>query len=255
MQIIIKADDTKNALSNFHRTKIPYGGLIFPTAEHAFQAQRTDDQNERIRIRMAQSAGDARKIGESFKQRIGWVDMRVSIMHELLTIKFSDRRLAKILVDTGDAELIYANEWNDQFWGVYGYRGENWLGRVLMTIRDELRVKITNGFIITEEEGKIPAPTQKEIEEAAKSQEETEKAHYIKSFAMHVLLLQHRQSVLIDIRDKCKGAGSAIERRMIERRISSINNQISRAGRVWVALMTGRLKPWVKEEPKEKSDK
>lgn len=238
------AGDVRNPLSSFYRCKIQYGELLYPSLEHAFQAQRTEDMAERIRIRMTRSPADARRIGESLKPRIGWDSMKVSIMSELVSIKYSNRELATTLLSTGDSEISYTNEWNDRFWGSIGGNGENWLGRITMAVRDEVRVRHTNEHIQTLDDGRIPASTQKEIEAAANSKEEGQKAQYLISFAMHVLILQSKLSTIIEIKDGCKGSGSAVERRMLERRIAGLNHAISKAGRIWVALMTGRLKPW-----------
>jgi len=246
------AGDARNPLSSHYHCKIQYGELTYPSLEHAFQAQRVEDQAERVRIRMAKSPGDARRVGESLKPRIGWDKMKLSIMSELLAIKFSDRELASKLIATGDDEIVYTNEWNDRFWGSIGGNGENWLGRLTMAARDEARVRATNEHITIAEDGKIPAATQREIEEAAKSNEEGQRAQYLISFAMHVLILQSKFDTLVAIRNGCKGSGSAVERRMIERRIAGLGHAISKSGRIWVALMTGRLKPWLTEEEQAK---
>ena len=41
------------------------------------------------------------------------------------------------LINTGNAELVYGNIHRDTFWGIYGGKGENMLGKILMEIRDE----------------------------------------------------------------------------------------------------------------------
>ena len=48
--------------------------------------------------------------------------------------------LAKKLLDTGDAELIYTNTCGDDSWGIVEGKGENNLGKVLMKVRDRLSV-------------------------------------------------------------------------------------------------------------------
>jgi predicted NAD-dependent protein-ADP-ribosyltransferase YbiA (DUF1768 family) len=47
--------------------------------------------------------------------------------------------LADRLLLTGDEELIEGNYWHDHIWGVCDGTGTNWLGKILMEIRDELR--------------------------------------------------------------------------------------------------------------------
>ena len=48
--------------------------------------------------------------------------------------------LRQQLLDTGDAELVEGNSWNDTFWGVSARtgKGKNWLGRLLMQVRGEM---------------------------------------------------------------------------------------------------------------------
>ena len=46
--------------------------------------------------------------------------------------------MTRALMDTGDAELIEGNNWNDTFWGVCNNAGENNLGKLLMKIRAAL---------------------------------------------------------------------------------------------------------------------
>jgi predicted NAD-dependent protein-ADP-ribosyltransferase YbiA (DUF1768 family) len=44
-------------------------------------------------------------------------------------------------LDTGEAKLEEGNRWGDEFWGVNlkTGRGKNWLGVLLMRVRNELR--------------------------------------------------------------------------------------------------------------------
>ena len=57
-------------------------------------------------------------------------------MRDALIQKFSDKKLQKKLIDTGDAELIEGNWWGDKFWGVCEGEGENHLGKLLMEVRE-----------------------------------------------------------------------------------------------------------------------
>ena len=67
-------------------------------------------------------------------------------MKELLRQKFKSPILKERLLNTGDAYLEEGNWWKDCFWGVdinTGY-GENYLGRLLMEVRSEIRSAETN---------------------------------------------------------------------------------------------------------------
>jgi predicted NAD-dependent protein-ADP-ribosyltransferase YbiA (DUF1768 family) len=45
---------------------------------------------------------------------------------------------AKLLA-TGERPLVEGNHWGDRFWGVCDGQGENWLGRILVRVRDHLK--------------------------------------------------------------------------------------------------------------------
>ena len=64
-------------------------------------------------------------------------------MRQVIDAKFSDPKLAKLLDQTGDAELLEGNSWRDKIWGVdiNTLQGQNQLGKILMAKREQLRVK------------------------------------------------------------------------------------------------------------------
>lgn len=127
-------------LSNFFPSTVTYEGDVYETVEHAFQAAKTLSVGERRQIRNAASPGRAKRMGRQATLREGWDSMRVDVMRELLRAKFSDPELQGLLLDTGNRPLLEGNTWNDRFWGVClrTGRGQNWLGRLLMEVRDEL---------------------------------------------------------------------------------------------------------------------
>lgn len=127
-------------LSNFYAAEIPWQGRLWPSVEHAFQAAKTLSYSEQEEIRRAATPGKAKRLGRKVQLRDDWEDIKVDAMRELVHLKFhSHEDLARWLLDTGDAELIEGNHWHDCFWGVCQGRGENWLGRILMEVRDELK--------------------------------------------------------------------------------------------------------------------
>jgi hypothetical protein len=61
-------------------------------------------------------------------------------MHDIVSEFFKEwSDLRQILLDTGNQELIEGNNHNDRYWGVCNGVGENWLGKILMLVRDELK--------------------------------------------------------------------------------------------------------------------
>lgn len=126
-------------LSNFWPATIEYEGDSYRSVECAYQAAKTDDKKERTAIRLAAKSGDAKRLGRTVTIRPDWDKQKVHVMYELLQQKFSVEPLRGKLIATGDSELIEGNHWHDTFWGVCNGRGENWLGRLLMRVRDELK--------------------------------------------------------------------------------------------------------------------
>ena len=66
---------------------------------------------------------------------------------DIIHAKFAQNpTLAQALIDTGDADLIEGNTWNDNYWGVCecarcrseGIKGQNKLGQILMAERKAL---------------------------------------------------------------------------------------------------------------------
>jgi len=125
-------------LSNFYSSEIAYEGVVFPTVEHAFQAAKTMDIDERRKIAATQAPGSAKRLGRRVKLRPDWEQIKVGLMRDLLRNKFSEPDLAARLLATGSTELIEGNNWNDTFWGVCRGRGRNMLGQLLMEVREEI---------------------------------------------------------------------------------------------------------------------
>lgn len=125
-------------LSNFHPATVEYNGLIYPTTEHAYQASKTLNHSERLVISNLPFPALAKKAGKRVKMRDDWDSIKVSVMRELLDLKFQHPYLKQQLIDTGDLYLEETNYWRDTFWGVCNGKGNNVLGNLLMELRDRL---------------------------------------------------------------------------------------------------------------------
>lgn len=131
-------------LSNFfHLASTPIRcdmGVVYSTVEHAFQAQKSLDVADRNAIALAGAPGKAKRMGRAVKLRDGWAVIRNDVMWDCLKQKFADEELAKLLLATGESQLIEGNTWGDTFWGVDTKRGgANMLGKMLMKLRSEIR--------------------------------------------------------------------------------------------------------------------
>lgn len=138
-------------LSNFWYCKIQYDGIIYPSAEHAYQAAKTLDRAERLRIKRITSPGDAKRYGRRFKIRPEWEEKKLLIMETILRYKFrsgSKTGLSEKLKETKGKILVELNTWHDNYWGVCICQNcedkktededNNNLGCLLMKIRRDL---------------------------------------------------------------------------------------------------------------------
>jgi hypothetical protein len=126
-------------LSNFYLHEVEFDGDMYPSAEHAYQAAKTIDLNEREAIRKLLTPGRAKRAGQKVKMRPDWRNWKTYFMRQILESKFSNPEMREKLLSTGDNELVEGNNWNDTYWGVCDGKGKNHLGRILMEIRDTLK--------------------------------------------------------------------------------------------------------------------
>ncbi len=129
-------------LSNFFPCPVSdERGVVYPSVEHAYQAAKASTDAERRAIVEAPTAKKAKHRGSKLTPPADWKHRKVEVMRSLLLRKFAaGTELARLLLSTGDAELVEGNDWGDEFWGRCNGVGENHLGRLLMDIRSDLRV-------------------------------------------------------------------------------------------------------------------
>ena len=130
-------------LSNFYPTPMTYLGWQCPTSEHAFQLAKTNSNVMQRMIAHASSPSSAKRIGRRVELRPDWEKVKLRIMKEVVILKFtSNADITRQLMMTYPHELQEGNNWNDTYWGVdLGSRqGENHLGRILMEVREMIRV-------------------------------------------------------------------------------------------------------------------
>lgn len=126
-------------LSNFFPSTIMIDGVIFKTAEHAYQAQKAITDKDVEIIAGAATPGAAKTLGRKIAIRPDWDSIKVDVMRLILREKFKNPILRELLLMTGDAELVEGNEWNDTWWGICRGKGHNHLGILLQEIREEIK--------------------------------------------------------------------------------------------------------------------
>jgi len=135
--------DEYGEFSNFAAFSIKLKGKRWPTSEHYFQAQKFKDFGHQEEIRKAKTPMIAARLGRDRKKKLrrDWDSIRDNVMREAVLAKFTQHdELKTILLGTGEAKLV-ENTANDAYWGDGGDgSGKNMLGRILMEVRDKLRV-------------------------------------------------------------------------------------------------------------------
>ena len=131
-----------NFLSNFYQAYFDFDGNTWDTSEAAYQACKTDDWDEKIKM-MNMGPVVVKKYGRKVPMFDGFEEHKDEFMRVIVACKFHDNpALLKKLIETGDEKLVEGNTWHDNYWGICRCGrsscgvGKNKLGKVLMQIRD-----------------------------------------------------------------------------------------------------------------------
>lgn len=140
MKVINSFSGDYDFLSNFYEAPVTFNNILYGSSEAAFQAQKTTQWDQQVLI-SRMSPGQAKRAGRKLKLREDWESVKVMTMREVCEAKFAQNpELIERLLDTDDAYLEEGNTWGDKFWGVCDGEGENMLGKILMDIREELKI-------------------------------------------------------------------------------------------------------------------
>lgn len=131
-------------------------GREFPTMEHYMMVGKAElfgDVQAAENMLRCETPGKAKALGRkvrNFDDTV-WKDHARRIVEDGCMLKFSqDKRCMRLLLDTEDKILVEASM-SDQRWGIGmnasdprrlnpgHWNGENWLGEVLMIVRERLR--------------------------------------------------------------------------------------------------------------------
>lgn len=137
-----RTNEKYGAFSNFSRHPVLMGGKIYPTSEHFFQSQKFVGTPHEEEVRLAANPSTAAAMGRDRSRplRKDWEMVKVDIMKSVLLAKFTQHEdLKKLLLSTGDQDIIEHTK-NDCYWGDGGNgSGKNMLGQLLMWVREEIK--------------------------------------------------------------------------------------------------------------------
>lgn len=131
-------------LSNYFPAPVVLDGLVYPSVEHAYQAAKTLEIDQRLSF-LGGSAGDAKRRGQLVQLRPDWCTVKLVVMSELLESKFAAGDLKRQLLATRPEDLKEGNYWHDNYWGSCtclkcNDHGNNNLGLLLMSTRNKFSI-------------------------------------------------------------------------------------------------------------------
>lgn len=145
-----KVDEPYGCFSNFSLHDICIDGQKWLTVEHYYQAQKfVTSADERVvaAIRAVPTPKEAANLGRdpNHRLRADWEAVKISVMWEAVKTKFlTHTDIQQILLNTGD-RLIVENSPTDYYWGCgCDQTGQNHLGKILMSVRQEISQSIAN---------------------------------------------------------------------------------------------------------------
>lgn len=143
-----KVSDPYGCFSNFSLHPIEIEELHWQTVEHYYQAQKfvgSENQGLIQVIREAETPMEAAKIGRdrTLKLRSDWEQVKQPVMWQGVLTKFlTHTDIQAILLSTGEQGIVEDSP-TDYYWGCgQDKTGQNQLGRILMKVRQEIRLRL-----------------------------------------------------------------------------------------------------------------
>ena len=162
---LFRSNGNLPTLSNFYSTKLIYKGILFKSAEHAYQhhmAMYHSRPDIARKILRSPSAVQAKNISHSVTKCKQWHEAKSNIMADILKVKAEQcPAFRKTLIATKSNRLIH-NIDTDSFWGCGpDLCGTNMLGVLLEELRTELCFKLqTDSIEVTDTAtDTVPTPT------------------------------------------------------------------------------------------------
>jgi ribA/ribD-fused uncharacterized protein len=125
---------------NFYECCLEEDGIQFASTEHYYQYHKCILDSDKKRI-LASSVEYVFSIGQSVELVPHWESIKLKVMYRANQLKFNQHPdLAKLLISTEGEITVPSCVFGSMFWGsgIDG-TGENWNGKILMAIRDQLK--------------------------------------------------------------------------------------------------------------------
>lgn len=135
------------ACDTFYKNELIPEGMVFKTAEHAFQAAKATTLEDMMYVAEAHTPAEAKKRGHIITVRPDWEDIKDNVMYTILKSKFTDdhEMWQRLLATAPEYDAFCKdNWWHDNYWGdcrcprCCDFHGKNTLGKLLTQVRAEI---------------------------------------------------------------------------------------------------------------------
>jgi ribA/ribD-fused uncharacterized protein len=133
--------DLYGEFSNFALFPIFMDGLLWPSSEHYYQAQKFFEPELKELIRNAKTPFLAAQMARDPKMplRDDWDDVKDGIMLNVVRVKINSYQVLKELLKSTNQSSIYEHTKNDCYWAdCLDRTGKNKLGKILEVVREEI---------------------------------------------------------------------------------------------------------------------
>ena len=144
--LLFRASGRFAILSNFFEHKLLVQGVVFRSAEHAYQYKKALFHGRRdisARVLRSRTPHLAKQAAKSINQSKAWQECKSKEMAKILEEKAKQCEVfRKALQNTGTKHLVHNTE-TDSFWGCgEDFRGLNMLGSLMEVLRQNLHLKL-----------------------------------------------------------------------------------------------------------------
>ncbi|MCC6584716.1 MAG: NADAR family protein [Chitinophagales bacterium] len=123
--------------SNYYFSPIVINSIEYPTLEHYYQASKSDNLIDHLKIASVSTPEEAKELSKGVSIKTNWDTIKIPIMYRCIHAKFTqNNKLRDKLIKTKGKVIIEHGP--DKFWGHDGQDGNNYLGRILMMVRDQM---------------------------------------------------------------------------------------------------------------------
>lgn len=128
-------------LSNFEKVEITLDGKVWPSVEHYYQAQKSNDPLMQEEFRNYKSAAKTKRKSKKLILRPDWDLIKISVMEKALIEKYKQEPFRSKLIETFPSPIVEDSPL-DKFWGSGKLSslgdGQNMMGQLLEKIRADL---------------------------------------------------------------------------------------------------------------------